>query len=78
MHLCKGKFQGIYIGGRFHNCFARPQDIIVFMIGGTTYEEARVVSLLNQDLASGNAQLGGTFAGTRVLLGGTTVHNFTR
>ncbi|TDL22167.1 vacuolar protein sorting-associated protein 45 [Rickenella mellea] len=52
----------------------RPQDIIIFMIGGTTYEEARVVSLLNQDLAAGTGQLGSS-AGTRILLGGTTVHN---
>ena len=47
----------------------RPQDIIVFMIGGTTYEEARTVALLNQDSAS---------TGTRVLLGGTCVHNSSR
>ncbi|KAI0055585.1 Sec1-like protein [Artomyces pyxidatus] len=44
----------------------RPQDVIIFMIGGTTYEEARTVSLLNQDSAS---------SGTRLLLGGTCVHN---
>ncbi|KAI0050351.1 Sec1-like protein [Auriscalpium vulgare] len=47
----------------------RPQDVIIFVIGGTTYEEARTVSLLNQDPASGGA------AGTRLLLGGTCVHN---
>ncbi|KAG8806577.1 vacuolar protein sorting-associated protein 45, partial [Serendipita sp. 400] len=28
----------------------KPQDVIVFMIGGTTYEEARIVSLINQEL----------------------------
>ncbi|KAF8555720.1 Sec1-like protein [Imleria badia] len=44
----------------------RPQDIIIFMIGGTTYEEARTIALWNQDSAS---------TGTRVLLGGTCVHN---
>ncbi|KAG8214562.1 Sec1 family-domain-containing protein [Butyriboletus roseoflavus] len=44
----------------------RPQDIIIFMIGGTTYEEARTIALLNQDSTS---------TGTRVLLGGTCVHN---
>jgi len=44
----------------------RPQDIIIFMVGGTTYEEARTIALLNQDSAS---------TGTRVLLGGTCVHN---
>ncbi|EGN98335.1 hypothetical protein SERLA73DRAFT_109778 [Serpula lacrymans var. lacrymans S7.3] len=42
----------------------RPQDVIIFMIGGTTYEEARTVSLLNQESN-----------GTRLLLGGTCVHN---
>ncbi|TFY83867.1 hypothetical protein EWM64_g143 [Hericium alpestre] len=47
----------------------RPQDVIVFMIGGTTYEEAKTISMLNQDpSASGSA-------GTRLLLGGTCVHN---
>lgn len=42
------------------------------MIGGATYEEARVVSLLNQELAGS-----GTTAnpGTRILLGGTSIHN---
>jgi len=54
----------------------RPQDIIVFMIGGTTYEEARAVTLLNRDLSSpaaGGSGIGG--AGARILLGGTCVHN---
>lgn len=42
------------------------------MIGGTTYEEARVVALLNQELAGTNST---TNPGTRILLGGTSVHN---
>ncbi|WWC61283.1 uncharacterized protein I303_103864 [Kwoniella dejecticola CBS 10117] len=50
----------------------RPQDIIVFMIGGTTYEEGRAVALLNQKLA--NDAAGGP-GGTRILLGGSMVHN---
>lgn len=45
----------------------RPQDVIVFMVGGTTYEEARAISKLNQELAASGAG--------RVLLGGTCVHN---
>ncbi|KAI0695976.1 Sec1-like protein [Cytidiella melzeri] len=49
----------------------RPQDVIVFMVGGTTYEEARTVSLLNQE-SSAN---GSYTPGTRILLGGTYVHN---
>jgi vacuolar protein sorting-associated protein 45 len=47
----------------------------VFMLGGTTYEEARAVALLNQKLASDAA---GGPGGTRVLLGGSTVHNSAR
>ncbi|XP_065836876.1 vacuolar protein sorting-associated protein 45-like [Oscarella lobularis] len=42
----------------------RPQDIIVFVVGGVTYEEALAVVNVNK-----------TAAGVRVLLGGTTVHN---
>ncbi|KAF8532090.1 putative vacuolar protein sorting protein VpsB [Gautieria morchelliformis] len=61
----------------------RPQDVIVFMIGGTTYEEARTVAVLNQDPVSvpgpSTASPSGTPAppssGTRILLGGTCVHN---
>ena len=39
-----------------------PTEIIVFMIGGTTYEEALAVHQLNQ-------------MGYRIVLGGTTIHN---
>ncbi|KAI0916911.1 hypothetical protein AcW1_007765 [Taiwanofungus camphoratus] len=49
----------------------RPQDVIIFMIGGTTYAEARTVALLNQESASSGA----ASAGMRLLLGGTCVHN---
>lgn len=51
----------------------KPQDIIVFMLGGTTYEESRAIALLNQRLA-GDA---GGPGGTRILLGGSMVHNST-
>ncbi|KAJ3054489.1 vacuolar protein sorting-associated protein 45, partial [Rhizoclosmatium hyalinum] len=44
----------------------KPQDIIVFIIGGTTYAEAREIQKLN----SSNS-------GCRVVLGGTTIHNST-
>jgi len=44
----------------------RPQDIIVFMVGGTTYEEALHIAHLNSSTPS-----------VRVVLGGTTVHNST-
>lgn len=42
----------------------RPQDIIVFIIGGATYEEALTVYNLNR-----------TMPGVRIVLGGTTIHN---
>lgn len=45
----------------------RPQDIIVFIIGGATYEEALTVYNLNR-----------TMPGVRIVLGGTTIHNTTR
>jgi hypothetical protein len=64
----------------------RPQDIILFVIGGTTYEEARTVALLNQQFASGQnvfglAGPGGAatavsgLSNTRIVLGGTGVVN---
>ncbi|KAJ3507101.1 hypothetical protein NLJ89_g6492 [Agrocybe chaxingu] len=53
----------------------RPQDVIIFMIGGTTYEEARTVQLFNQDpVAATNGSILNP-AGIRLLLGGTCVHN---
>lgn len=45
------------------------------MLGGTTYEEARAVALLNQKLASDPA---GGPGGTRILFGGSTIHNSSR
>ncbi|XP_013378687.1 vacuolar protein sorting-associated protein 45 [Lingula anatina] len=42
----------------------RPQDIIVFMIGGATYEEALAVHNMNK-----------TIPGVRIVLGGTHIHN---
>ncbi|KAG6850749.1 hypothetical protein H0H93_009372 [Arthromyces matolae] len=53
----------------------RPQDIIIFMIGGTTYEEARTVALLNQDPATAPNTGIQNPTGVRLLLGGTCVHN---
>lgn len=44
----------------------KPQDIVVFVIGGTTYEEAKLVATINA-----------SSPGIRVVLGGTTVHNST-
>lgn len=42
----------------------RPQDIIVFIVGGATYEEALAVYNLNR-----------TTPGVRIILGGTAIHN---
>jgi len=53
----------------------RPQDVIIFMIGGTTYEEARTITLLTQEPAAASNAGIPTAAGTRILLGGTCVHN---
>jgi len=43
-----------------------PQDIIVFIIGGVTYEESLAVNNFNK-----------ARPGVRVILGGTTIHNST-
>ncbi|KAI0117618.1 Sec1-like protein [Hypoxylon sp. NC0597] len=42
----------------------KPQDIIVFVIGGATYEEAKTVASINA-----------SSPGVRVVLGGTNIHN---
>lgn len=42
----------------------KPQDIIVFIIGGTTYEEGKMV-----------AQVNASYPGVRVVLGGTSIQN---
>ncbi|CAI7871424.1 unnamed protein product, partial [Closterium sp. NIES-53] len=53
-----------FISGNFQQ--SRSQDLIVFVVGGTTYEEARAVALFNA--ANPN---------TRVVLGGTALLNST-
>ncbi|MCJ1256834.1 vacuolar protein sorting-associated protein 45 [Lignoscripta atroalba] len=42
----------------------KPQDIVVFMVGGATYEEAKMV-----------AQVNASSPGVRVVFGGTSIHN---
>ena len=44
----------------------KPQDILIFMVGGVTYEEAKMV-----------AQVNASSPGVRVVLGGTSIHNST-
>lgn len=43
----------------------RPQEIIIFIVGGATYEESLAVYNMNKQNP-----------GTKIILGGTTVHNF--
>ncbi|KAK4169211.1 Sec1-like protein [Cladorrhinum sp. PSN259] len=66
-HLIKGKLkEGQYPfvegGGSTRD---KPQDVVVFIVGGATYEEAKMVAGLNA----------GSAGGVRIVLGGTTVHN---
>mmetsp|Transcript_14787 Transcript_14787/g.22098 ORF Transcript_14787/g.22098 Transcript_14787/m.22098 type:complete len:586 (+) Transcript_14787:26-1783(+) len=42
----------------------KPREVIVFFVGGTTYEEARTVAKINRE-----------HPGVTVILGGSTVHN---
>ncbi|KAG8253739.1 vacuolar protein sorting-associated protein 45 [Homalodisca vitripennis] len=42
------------------------QDVIVFIVGGVTYEESLSVYQLNRSSTTG---------GVRIVLGGSTVHN---
>ncbi|XP_045503454.1 vacuolar protein sorting-associated protein 45 [Colias croceus] len=67
--LIKGKLrENLYplVGGEDLSTSRRPQEIIVFIVGGATYEEALCVQQINQ-----------AYPGVRVVLGGTTVHNST-
>ena len=41
-----------------------PQKVILYIIGGVTYEETRAVSTFNKD------------HGSNVVIGGTAIHNF--
>lgn len=59
--LMKGKLRESsypYAGASGFSEAYRPQDVIVFMVGGATYEEARYIHLLNQQYA-GCQQFGG-------------------
>jgi hypothetical protein len=42
----------------------KPQDVVVFIVGGATYEEAKMVAGINASTP-----------GVRIVLGGTTIHN---
>ncbi|XP_073282727.1 vacuolar protein sorting-associated protein 45 homolog [Primulina huaijiensis] len=67
-NIVKGRLRDIdypYVGNHFQQ--ARPQEVVIFIVGGTTYEEARSVALLNS-----------TNSGIRFILGGTAVLNSKR
>lgn len=49
-----------------NNRFSKPTDIIVFMVGGVTYEESLAVHQLNC-----------AYPNVRIVLGGSTIHNST-
>eukprot|EP01018_Ginkgo_biloba_P006930 Gb_21146 [translate_table: standard] len=66
--IVKGRLRDIdypFVGNHFQQ--GRPQEVVIFMVGGTTYEEARSVALQN-----------GANTGTRVILGGSVVLNSKR
>ena len=63
-NLIKGRLKEIQYPFLEGHTRDKPQDIIVFMVGGTTYEEAKMV-----------AQVNASIPGVRVVLGGTCVHN---
>ncbi|CAH2229544.1 jg19683, partial [Pararge aegeria aegeria] len=65
--LIKGKLRENLFpicGGEDLSSGRRPQDIIVFIVGGATYEESLCVRQINQ-----------ANPGVRVVLGGTHIHN---
>lgn len=62
--LLKGRLRDNLYPFIGHGSNERPQDIIVFMIGGCTYEESLTVHSFNRN-----------YPGTSIVLGGTTVHN---
>ncbi|PKU69796.1 vacuolar protein sorting-associated protein 45 homolog isoform X3 [Dendrobium catenatum] len=67
-NITKGRLRDIdypFIGNHFQQ--GRPQEVVVFVVGGTTYEEARTVALHNA-----------ANSGTRFILGGTVVLNSQR
>lgn len=80
-NLFKGKLRETsypFIEGAGTNAgLQRPQDVIIFIIGGATFEEARTVALLNE--SSGvTTSSANTPTGLRLLLGGTCIHNSSR
>ncbi|XP_042494685.1 vacuolar protein sorting-associated protein 45 homolog [Macadamia integrifolia] len=66
--ITKGRLRDVdypLVGNHFQQ--GRPQDVVIFVVGGTTYEEARAVALQNA-----------ANSGTRFILGGSAVLNSKR
>ncbi|XP_073103384.1 vacuolar protein sorting-associated protein 45 homolog isoform X2 [Elaeis guineensis] len=63
--IIKGRLRDVdypFVGNHFQQ--GRPQEVVIFIVGGTTYEEARTVALHNA-----------ANSGTRFILGGSVVLN---
>ncbi|KAG9445438.1 hypothetical protein H6P81_016778 [Aristolochia fimbriata] len=63
--ITKGRLKDVdypFVGNHFQQ--GRPQEVVIFIVGGTTYEEARVVALHNA-----------SNTGTRFIVGGSVVLN---
>ncbi|XP_021285250.1 vacuolar protein sorting-associated protein 45 homolog [Herrania umbratica] len=66
--ITKGRLRDVdypYVGNHFQQ--GRPQEVVIFIVGGTTYEESRSVALQNA-----------SNSGIRFILGGSTVLNSKR
>ncbi|KAF8092653.1 hypothetical protein N665_0407s0030 [Sinapis alba] len=66
--ISRGRLRDVdypFVGDHFQQ--GRPQEVVIFMVGGTTYEESRCVALQNS-----------TNSGIRFILGGTAVLNSKR
>ncbi|KAL9359064.1 hypothetical protein Peur_047187 [Populus x canadensis] len=66
--IIKGRLRDVdypFVGNHFQQ--GRPQDVVIFIVGGTTYEESRSVALQNASIS-----------GIRFILGGSTVLNSKR
>ncbi|KAG0500044.1 hypothetical protein HPP92_000116 [Vanilla planifolia] len=67
-NITKGRLRDVdypFVGNHYQ--LGRPQEVVIFIIGGTTYEEARTVALHNA-----------ISSGTRFILGGSIVLNSSR
>ncbi|GAQ85616.1 VPS45 vacuolar protein sorting 45 [Klebsormidium nitens] len=65
-NIAKGRLKDVdypFVGSHYAPA-GRPQDVVVFIVGGSTYEESRAVALQNN-----------TASGVKFVLGGTVVHN---